>query len=94
MKDVINIDATPCLEPCAQVGSPDYEERALAECERYIALLRKVYGVEPEGCRLYVKANNHDYGVYHEVALEFNTDLPVACRYAMAVECGCETWEG
>lgn len=94
MKVSINLGATPVDEPCTQVGDPNYDMKAMAECERFIALLRRVYGVEPPGCRLYVKAHNHDFGIYHEVELEFEDTDGTAMKYVMAVEPGCSTWEG
>ena len=50
-RDYIDIGASPSDEDCVQVGSPDYERRAREECNRFIALIRKTLGEEPEGVR-------------------------------------------
>lgn len=89
--DSINIGATPYEEDCAQVGDPDYRAKARAECNRYIECLRKVYGSEPSGARLYIKSNPHDFGTYYEVECAFDA-TPEAENYAFAVENGLATW--
>jgi hypothetical protein len=61
MKDYIRIGFTPCDEPCAQVGQPDYCKKALAECHRFIELLHKTFGPEPEGAALRIEAFRHDF---------------------------------
>jgi hypothetical protein len=62
MRDYISIGSTPCEESCAQVGQPDYARKARAECIRFIQLLRRRFGSEPEGAWLSVKAFDHDFG--------------------------------
>ncbi len=59
MKDYINIGAVPCEEDCAQVGREGYREQAVKECKRFIELLRKTFGDEPEGARLAIKWFDH-----------------------------------
>ena len=39
-KDFIYIGPTPTGEPCAQVGDPDYHEKAREECKRFIKQLK------------------------------------------------------
>jgi hypothetical protein len=65
--DVVRIGPAPCDEECAQVGQKDYRERAVEECMRFIKLLRKTFGDEPEGARLAIKWFDHDFGSYCEV---------------------------
>lgn len=86
MRDYISIGSTPCDEACAQVGQPDYRRRALAECHRFIALLRKTFGPEPEGAELRVKAFPHDFGTYYEVVCHYDTDIPASVDYALHCE--------
>lgn len=62
MKDYINIGSVPCEEDCAQVGREGYREQAVKECKRFIELLRKTFGDEPEGARLAIKWFDHDFG--------------------------------
>jgi hypothetical protein len=53
MENYLVLAPAPIEEDCAQVGTDDYTARARAECRRFIALLRKKFGPEPEGapCR-------------------------------------------
>jgi hypothetical protein len=59
-RDYIDMGPTPCEEECLQVGSPNYAQRARSEFNRFIDLLRRTLGPEPEGAQLSVKANFHD----------------------------------
>lgn len=86
MIDYMEIGPTPSDEECAQVGSEGYEVRARAECERFIALIRKTVGEEPNGAKLVVKRSPHDFGTYYEVAVKFASDIPEAVEYAYLVE--------
>lgn len=81
-RDYIDIGSSPCEEDCAQVGSPDYERRARTECARFIELIRKTLGPEPEGAHLAVRSNPHDFGVYYEVVCFFQDDDEEAKKYA------------
>ena len=68
MRDYFSIGPTPSAEDCAQVGQPDYRRKALAECQRFIELIRKTLGPEPEGAELAIKSFPHDFGTYYEVS--------------------------
>lgn len=72
----------PAGETCAQVGDPDYAEKAALECRQYIAAIRMVCGNEPPGARLKVQWSDHDFGRYAEVVVAFNPDDPLAAEYA------------
>jgi hypothetical protein len=99
MKDYLTIGQAPCEEPCAQFGQPDYREKALQECARFIALLRKTFGPEPEGAWLSIKWFPHDVGVvgydhYCEVVCHYNTEIPESVDYAYRCEAEMPTtWE-
>ena len=94
MRDYISIGSTPCDEPCAQLGQPDYRKKALAECHRFIELLRKTFDSEPEGAELRVKAFSHDFGTYYEVVCYFDPDLRASVEYALRCEAEMPaTWE-
>jgi len=85
-KDYISIGAAPAEEMPVQVGHPDYYRLAIAECNRYIRLIRRDLGPEPEGARLAIKAFPHDYGTYHEVVCWYESDLPESVKYAHRCE--------
>ena len=94
MKDYITIGPTPCKEPCAQVGEPNYREKAVEECRRFLMVLRKKFGPEPEGAWLSVKWFSHDSGHSCAVVCYYNTDMPASVDYAR--RCKSEapaTWE-
>jgi len=56
-----------------QLGTDDLHGRGpRAECQRFIALLRKQFGPEPDGARLAVKSFPHDFGDYLEVVCCFD----------------------
>jgi hypothetical protein len=81
-KDVVYLGCAPAEEECAQVGSPDYEDRAKRECLAYIEAIRAVCGPEPEGAKLKIKRDIHDFGSYLEVACEYDTENRTAAEYA------------
>lgn len=86
MRDYLSIGSTPGEEPCAQVGQPHYRQQALAECHRFIALLRQTFGPEPAGAELRVKACAHDFGTYYEVVCYYHTDIQASVDYAFRCE--------
>lgn len=86
MKDYIEIGSSPVEEDCAQVGCEDYSRKARIECNQYIAALRAKFGPEPDGARLYIKGNPHDFGTYYEVNCEYDDDLPESAEYAFKCE--------
>lgn len=84
--DYVCIGSSPAEEDCAQVGSDNYPELSRAECRRFIELIRSVVGPEPEGARLIIKSNPHDFGTYYEVAVKFDSDDEDASAYAYRCE--------
>jgi hypothetical protein len=68
------------------VGSPDYQRRAREECARFIELIRQHLGQEPEGARLAVKSNPHDFGTYYEVVCWYDEGSEEARKYAFRCE--------
>ena len=95
MHDFITLGTTPYDELCACVGEENYHDRALQECNRYMKLLRKIFGLEPLGARFGVKWFDHDFGAYVEVVCYYNTELPASMDYAFRCENELPaTWEG
>ena len=95
MQNYFTLGPTPRDEPCACVGEEDYEPRARKECRRFIGLLRKMFGPEPEGARLTVKSFPHDFGPYYEVVVCFDEDFLDSVAYAFRCEDNLPaTWEG
>ena len=86
MKDFVTIGSSPCDEPCAQLGSENYLQRAKGECLRFIDLIRSVCGQEPVGAFLAIKGFAHDFGTYYEVVCWFDDAIPESIDYAFHVE--------
>ena len=86
MENYLVLAPAPTEEDCVCVGEEDYMSRARAECQRFIALLRKKFGPEPEGARLAVKSFLHDFGNYLEVVCYFDETLPESVEYALHCE--------
>ena len=90
MRDYINIGSTPPAEDCQQLGSPSYSSLAAKkQCFRFIAQLRKQFGLEPDRCRLEIKAFDHDFGTYYEVVCWYDDEE----GEAYALRCEGEAWE-
>ena len=86
--------AVPVRESFAQVGETAYAERALLECQRYMALLRQAIGPEPEGARLHIRRSGLDSGRYLEVVVEYDDENVVARAYAIRCDREAPTrWE-
>ena len=95
MENYFCIGSSPYEEDCARVGTPGYRNKAVAECTRYIELLRKTFGPEPDGSRLGIKWFDHDFSPYCEVVCYFNTENATAVEYAQRCEDDAPaTWEG
>ena len=86
MRDYMELSCTPAAEDCEQLG-PNYNPlRAKAECRAFINQLRRTFGPEPEGARLIVKSNPHDFGNYLEVQCVYDEDDEAATEYAYKCE--------
>jgi hypothetical protein len=86
MNEFIDIGPAPPEAACAQVGRDDYWDRAPRECWAYIGLLRRALGPEPDGARLAVKSNPHDFGTYLSVVCWYEPANKQAIDYAFRCE--------
>lgn len=87
MKQRLEIGPAPCDEEYTRVGDPGYSTtKALADCRRFITLIRSVCGIEPEGAKLIVNHQPYPQGTYFEVMVQYETEFPDACKYAFQVE--------
>lgn len=90
--EVLTLGPVPPDEDCVQVGTPDYEMLANAECRKYAATILRTCGMPPAGTKVYVKWNPHDFGSYAEVAIRFDSELGE--HYAFWVERnGPQSWD-
>jgi hypothetical protein len=92
-RDYIEIGPCPAGEDAAQLGTPGFEQRNIAECRRFIAAIKKKVGEPPEGAELRIRPNFHDFGVYREVACYYTLTSEAAVEYAFKCEAEApETW--
>lgn len=93
MTSRVYLGTCPVMEPCVQTTDPEYGVKAYAECERWIALLRRTFGREPKGARLQVVEKSHDYGQYLEVVCSYDPQDDADLEYALrCVEERPERW--
>jgi hypothetical protein len=87
------LGAAPAEEPCAQIGTDGFYERAQAECRAYAAQLHRIYSEAHDGmslpCDLVVKDFPHDYGTYYEVVAKFDGADMAAVEAAYWLESHC-----
>ena len=86
LPDWIDLGPVPAMEDCAQVGRDGYWEQARRECRAYVNLLRRTMGAEPEGARLSVKSNEHDFGTYLSVVCFYDPSVSGSVDYALRCE--------
>ncbi len=92
--DDMSIGPAPCNERCVQVGEEHYIERAREESRRFIELIRKKLGPEPEGALLRVKSNPHEFGTYLDVVCGYEEGNEEAEAYAYLCESEApQTWQ-
>ena len=91
---IIPLGAVPARESAVRVGEPGYAERALAECQRYVTIVRDAIGSEPDGAQLRIRRSGPDAGSYLEVVVEYDDENNVARAYAIRCDREAPTsWE-
>lgn len=95
MRDSLNIGSCPHGEECVPTNNKIlYGKAQREECRAFIEALRIMNGPEPEGARLYIKSNPHDFGTYYEVECAYDDEIEEAVEYAFKCEdCDLEKWE-
>jgi hypothetical protein len=95
MRDYIEIGPSPAGEECVQLGTENYYELARAECQNFIAFIRKHLGEEPGSAHLRIKTNHHDFGMYLEVVCYYDDEDLEGVEYAFKCESEVpEYWDG
>ncbi len=94
-RDYVSIASAPYDEDCVQVEPTGaYIGPMKAECRRFLELIRKKLGPEPEGASLGIKSNPHDFGTYCEVVCYYDTENEEAAAYAFRCESEApKTWD-
>lgn len=83
-RDYLEIGPTPTEEDCIPAGQNPVEERR--ECQRFINLLREMFGEERGTARLIIRSNPHDLATYLEVAVSYQVEDEIGFDYALAIE--------
>jgi hypothetical protein len=88
MLDYLNLGSTPSDEDCAQVGSPDYQNRANKELDAYKAQLERMFpGWETHKNLKFKKMwFPHDFGSYGEIVITFDPDNELEAATAIEIE--------
>lgn len=81
-RDYLDLGSAPAGEDVVQLGSENYQSLARAECIRFIELIRKTVGEEPQHASLRVRSNPHDFGSYLSVAVRYDDQDEEATNYA------------
>jgi len=86
MRDFIELDTTPCDEPCFQIGSDDYYKQTRIEAKVFIEQLIRIFGEGTENNYFSIKSNPHDFGTYHSLAVYYNDNDEESVDYAYNIE--------
>jgi hypothetical protein len=82
----LSIGITPFAEDCAQLGREGYELEARRECLAFINQLKRHYSERHGGaelpCRLDIKENPHDFGIYLDVVGYYGEGEPAGAEAA------------
>lgn len=66
--DYVEIGPAPYEEWCAQVGDENYSIASRRECSVFAKQIARHYP-PPEGIKISIKSNRHDFGTYREVVI-------------------------
>jgi hypothetical protein len=94
MTDYIHLSATsPWGEPCAQLGTEDYQKDSRIEARTYIRQLQRVFGGNPDGTRFVLVKCPHDFGSYLDIKFFYDDEDQRHVLYMIDIETGCEKWD-
>jgi len=85
MNDYMTTGPVPSCEDCAQLGAPDYYEKAKKECRAFRHQLVRVFGQPPSLARFVIKGFPHDLGTYYEVCVVYNPNDKTESDFAYKV---------
>lgn len=90
-RSTLEFGPVPADESCQQVGTENYSSRlAREECGAYVRQLARMFPqVEATGAYFKITSNNHEAGVYLEVAVAYNSDSDEQIAAAFFVDDNC-----
>lgn len=74
MRNYLEFGTTPTHEPCAQVGSGNYTEKAIIEYKALLGQIKRQYAIIPEGVRFKRASCGHDFGTYYEMRVYWSDE--------------------
>jgi len=88
MLDYLNLGPTPSNEDCAQVGSPDFKNRADKELDAYKAQLERMFpGLETHKHMKFKKMwFPHEFGSYGEIVIVYDDSNELEAATAIEIE--------
>lgn len=86
MKNYMQLGTAPPDEVCAQLGQPNYREYAMIEATTHIAQLQRCFRQLPDGMRFGIEYIPHDFGVYTDVVLHYNSLNEKHCEVSGKIE--------
>jgi hypothetical protein len=92
-RETFFIGSAPYEEDCAQTIDPDFAHQNLIECRAYLGQIIREYGKPPTGSHVALMSQNHDFGVYREVVVNFDPEDEESVKYASLVEGGLPKWD-
>lgn len=94
MKDYFCLGPVPYSENCCQVGSENFVYNSTKECTAFINQLKRTLLYSKKYNSFEIKWNNHDFGMYPEVIINFDDENKDSVKFALAVERNCpEFWD-
>ncbi len=85
MYELSPLAPTPVDEPCARIGSADYDAQSIIECRVFQRMLERLFPVPDEAdAFLLVRQFLHEFGMYREVCVKYRGQSGQA--YATRVE--------
>ena len=86
MRDSVDFETTPTYECCESLGPKYNAKRAITEASLTIAQLKRLFGEPPEGSKLVLKMNPHDFGNYPSIEFQFDHDSDDHIDYGCRLE--------
>lgn len=76
-----DLGPVPADETPEQLGKGYNSRKARFEVQVFIRQLIRTFGEPPEGCRLRVGSNLHDFGTYYEARIIYDSQNQSHCEY-------------
>ena len=72
MYELSPLAPVPIDEPCARIGSADYDAKSAVECRVFLRMLERLFPIPDEAdAFLVVRQFHHDFGMYREVCVKY-----------------------